>query len=53
VSTKRITAARSNRIAKKKSESASSKPYLATTKPELQIRINIQGAAPTNFFIGL
>jgi hypothetical protein len=38
-------------MARKKSESASSNPYFATTKPELQMRINIQGAAPTNFFI--
>jgi hypothetical protein len=39
-------------MAKKKSESASSNPYFATTNPELQIRMNIHGAAPTTFFIG-
>jgi hypothetical protein len=39
-------------MARKKSESASSKPYFATTKPELQITIKIQGAAPINFFTG-
>jgi hypothetical protein len=47
-----MAAAKRRRIAKKKSESASSNPYLATTKPELQITMKIQGAAPTNFFMG-
>jgi hypothetical protein len=51
VSRKRITAANSKRSAKKKRESLSSNPYLATTKPELQMRVNIQGAAKTSFFI--
>ena len=48
-----MTDASSNRTARKKSESESVKPYFATTKPELQITINIQGAAPTNLFIGV
>jgi len=48
----RIADASNSRTARKKSESESVKPYFATTKPELQITIKIQGAAPTNFFIG-
>jgi hypothetical protein len=39
-------------MARKKRASASANAYFATTKPELQITIKIQGAAPINFFIG-
>jgi hypothetical protein len=49
---KRMAAASSSRSARKKSESPSAKAYFATTNPELQIMVNIQGAANANFFIG-
>ena len=44
VSRNRIAVASSNLIAKKKSESADSRAYFATTNPELQITMKSQGA---------
>jgi hypothetical protein len=40
-------------IARKKSASADAKAYFATTNPELQITIKIQGATVIALFIGL
>jgi hypothetical protein len=51
VKRKRIAAASSNLIARKKRESPSAKPYFATTKPELQMMVKIHGAEEATFFI--
>jgi hypothetical protein len=45
---KRMSAAAINLIARKKSGSPEENAYLATTKPELQISMNIQGARATS-----
>ena len=47
---KRMSEARINRIAKKYSASASAKANFATTNPELQMTINIQGAVEMSLF---
>ncbi len=47
---KRMRVARTKRIAKKYRESADSNPYFATTKPELQITMKIQGATDAILF---
>jgi hypothetical protein len=46
---RRMSAARSNLIARKKSGSPDENAYFDTGKPELQIRTKIQGASATSF----
>jgi hypothetical protein len=48
-----MTVAMMSLIARKKRASADAKAYLATTNPELQITIKIQGATTIALFIGL